>query len=274
MSNEKIGQRAAEEFRRENELGLEPIGNIARLIEKKMGVGVAFVNAQVRGHGMTMQLGERIMMAVACTERPMRLRSTLAHELGHLRLGTIDRSLADDGWDKRRPEEIQADAFARHLLVPLGAVKEAIHDVEVTPTLLSDLVQKYLASPQIVAIQLREAKAIDGETCSEWSTLSTARLASQFGWHAEYQALVTQSATPRPPQDLMARTIEGYRWSLVTPATIARLGGQHDVDTVSEQLEAAGIVPVSNVDMVPERPAAVGEGLTPEELASLQGGPD
>ncbi len=269
MSNERIGQKAAEGFRHEFGLGVEPIANIARLIEQKVDVGVAYVDTPAPGHGMTMRLGDRYLMSVGCTEHPMRLRSTLAHELGHLRLGSVDRDLSHRDWDERTPEEIQADAFARHLLVPLDAAKVAALNTEATTALLSDLVQRYMASPNIVAIQLRDAKAIDQDTCREWSKLTAGRLASQFGWHAEYVALAAQTKMPRAPQALLTRAVEGYRWSLVTPATIARLDGKRDPRLVAEQLQADGIIPEGDDDIAPERPTDVGASLTPDELALL-----
>ena len=51
MSNEKIGQKAADEFRREFDLGVEPIVSVARLIEQTVGVGVAYVDTPAAGHG-------------------------------------------------------------------------------------------------------------------------------------------------------------------------------------------------------------------------------
>lgn len=271
-SNEKIGQHAADEFRVKFGLGVEPIANLARLIEGKMGVGVAYVSSSAPGHGMTMRLGERCLMTVGCTENPMRLRSTLAHELGHLCLGSVDRKLDHSAWSDRTPEEIQADAFARHLLVPLAGVMAATRTANLTPALLSDLVQKYKASPNIVAIQLRNAGVIDQRTYREWSTLSTGRLASQFGWHSEYASLATESQTPRAPQALMARAIEGYRWGLVAPATISRLEGQRSPRAAAAQLEAEGIAPIDPEGAFgapPERPVEANAPLTAEELAQL-----
>lgn len=121
----------------------------------------------------------------------------------------------------------------------------------------------------MVAIQLKEIGAIDQDTYLAWSKLSASRLAYQFGWHTEYAALVAQSKTPRAPQALLTRAIEGYRWSLVTPAAIARLKGRDDPRIVAKELEAEDIVPRGNDDVVPERPKDVGDVLTPEELALL-----
>ncbi len=272
MSNESIGQHAAKEFRDELKLGYNPIDNMARLIERKVGVGVAYVNTPTPGHGMSMRLGERYLIAVGCTEHPMRLRSTLAHELGHLRLGSVDRVLGHNEWDKRTPEEIHADAFARHLLIPLSAVSATADGVTPTTSLLSDLVQSYKASPSMVAIQMRTSGLIGQDTCDEWSRLSTAKLASQFGWHKEYEALAGETRSARAPQPLLARAIEGYRWGLVAAAAIARLDGKSNPDDVRDQLEADGVTPIELDDLVPERPEKVGQSLTPQEIAFLMDG--
>ena len=274
MNNESAGREAAEEFRVEFNLGAEPIVNMARLIERTMGIGVAYVDAPAPGHGMTMRLGDRYMMAVGCTVHPMRLRSTLAHELGHLRLSSVDRYLDHGDWEERTPEEIQADAFARHLLVPLDAAKAAANSAATTLALLSDLVQRYMASPGMVAIQLREIGAINQNVYREWSSMTSGSLASQFGWRAEYQALVDQARTPRAPQELLARATYAYRWDLITPAAIARLEGERDPRVVVERLETEGIRPMKVDDVTPARPTDAGGGLTAEELALLTGGAD
>lgn len=274
MSNEKLGRDAAAALRAELGLGTGPIESLPRLIERKIGIGVAYVATTTPGHGMTMKLGDKVMMAVGCTEHPMRLRSTLAHELGHFRLGSVDRALNHSDWDERTPEEIQVDAFARHLLVPLDTVRAAAQGATPTLALLSNLVQTLMASPNIVAIQLRDAKVINAETCREWSSLSAGRLASQFGWSAEYAALAAHSKTPRAPQSLLARAVEAYRWGLVTPASIARLDGKHSARLVVEQLAAEGIFPDTVEDALLERPPIAGSPLTAEEIELLSGGVD
>lgn len=274
MSNEKIGQCAADKFRLEYGLGTDPIENIARLIEVEFGAWVAYVQTSSPGHGMTMRLGERYLMAVGCTEHPLRLRSTLAHEVGHVRLGTVDRPLNHSNWDERTPEEIQADAFARHLLFPLTAAVAAVQGQELTMGLLSNLVQRYMASPRIVAIQLRNVGAIDAETCEQWGRVTGRQLASQFGWHAEYDAQAALSREPRAPQALLARAVEGYRWGLISAAALARLDGKPDPDGVADELNRNGVRPIDSLEISAQRPENSGASLTREELELLLGDTD
>ncbi|MDK4322357.1 ImmA/IrrE family metallo-endopeptidase [Corynebacterium pseudodiphtheriticum] len=272
MSNEAIGRAAAERFRREYSLGSEPITNLVRLIERKLGIGVAYVRTSAAGHGMTMLLDDMYLMAVGCTKHPMRLRSTLAHELGHHQLGTIDSMTDGADWARRSPEEIQADAFARHLLVPLSGVADMVKGEEVTLATLSDIVQTYLASPHMVAIQMRDAGAINADTCNQWSQITAGAIAAQFGWRPEYQALVEQSGKPRGPQSLMTRAIEGYRQGSVASSTIAKLSGDPDASATKAALAEEGIIPVGAPAVSASRPKDTGERLTSEELSALMGG--
>lgn len=272
MSNESIGRTAAEWFRSERALGVAPIQNLARLIERTVGIGVAYVRSSAPGHGMTMLLDNTYLMAVGCTEHPMRLRSTLAHELGHHQLNTVDRMAGGADWATRSPGEIQADAFARHLLVPIGAVADMVDGEAVTLATLSDIVQTYLASPKMVAIQMRDAGAIDAQTCKEWGQIPAGTIAARFGWHPEYQALVEQSRKPRGPQSLMMRVMEGYRQGSVTSSTIAKLSGDPSATDTKAALAEDGVTPAGLPVAPAPPPKDTGERLTPEELLALTSG--
>lgn len=268
MKNEDIGRLAAQEFRKEFGLAVAPITSLVHLLERRMNVGVAFVQTEARGHGLTMQRGLQTMIAVGCTEHPMRLRSTLAHELGHLRLGSVLGSSADSDWDERDPQEIQADAFARHLLVPLGAVIARCSGRPLTLADLSELVQCFGASPKIVSIQLREAGLLDQEEAEAWGRHSTPEIAQRFGWHNHYQAMVSEALTPRAPQALFARAVCGYEWGLVSAAALTRLNGGGGAQEMEQQLEKAGIIPRDFPDIMASRPSESGDGLTDEEPRS------
>ncbi|AZA09899.1 ImmA/IrrE family metallo-endopeptidase [Corynebacterium pseudopelargi] len=275
MSNEQIGKDAAKDFRAKHHLGIGPIADIADLIEHTTGVGVAYIDVPAPGHGMTMSLGQKTLIGVGCTDHPMRLRSTLAHELGHLVLDSVNRVASSTEWEARKPEEIQADAFARHLLVPLEAVEQMSSEREGTLGLLSTLVQFFGASPAMVAIQLREAGRISTQQCQEWINAPSAKaLALQFGWHKSYEQMAQQSQTSRAPQPLHSRAIEAYRWGLISPAVVARLSGERAPQQVVKRLKQQGITPQTEDLYSTEKPTDSGDQLSAEELESLLGGAD
>lgn len=271
MSNEKIGREAAEEYRKQLGLGTYPVGNLARLIENELGIGVAYVQGAEPGHGMTMSDGKRTLIAVGCTPHPLRMRSTLAHELGHVVLESVDLYLRDQKIGARDSREIQADAFARHFLLPLAAVEMFADGRQVSERLLSDLVQVFAVSAHMAAIQMRDLDLINCSTYEEWKGLSGGLLSTRYGWPAEYEALALESSKARPPQDILAQTIEGYRWGAVSAAAIARLSSESNVSSVSERLQGKGILPGNARLTVAEAPTDSGERLTAEELAALMG---
>lgn len=119
-----------------------------------VGIDVLSVDATEAEHGLSMvdPTTGRTVIAVATTPHPMRQRSSIAHELGHVVAGDLD---SDVSWmpGDRSPAEICADAFARHLLLPLAAARRHVPSGG-SPSLsdLSALVQEFELSPAIAAI--------------------------------------------------------------------------------------------------------------------------
>lgn len=212
-ANEKYAKTLAERFRAERDLGDAPIKDMFEFVHATVGVDVISMDADEAEHGLTMgdPATGRTVIAVATTPHPMRQRSSIAHELGHILAGDLaSESNAPPG--ERNPAEIRADAFARHLLLPLAAVRRHfLKFAGLSIADLSSLVQEFEVSPQMAAIQLRGLKLIDADTCTDWGRLSATNLATSFGWLSQYRGLAADSTNPRAPQGLMTRAVEGYR---------------------------------------------------------------
>ncbi|MGA8116993.1 MAG: ImmA/IrrE family metallo-endopeptidase [Actinocatenispora sp.] len=244
MNAEAEGQAAATQFRREHHLGVQPLGDLVAVIEQAAGIDVAVLDVGPDEHGLTMRDPRRnaVFVGVARTRNPMRQRSTLAHELGHVLFEDWADNDVDD-WSDRTPEEIRADSFARHLLVPVDGVREFLggRGSAVLST-LSAVVQGFLVSPAIAAIALHQAGYIDVARKQEWMALSAPRLASRFGWSDQYQALRADSDRRRAPQRLLARAITGYVEGVLPAQAIATLRGIA-LEVVEAELRDAGIEP-------------------------------
>jgi hypothetical protein len=181
----------------------------------------------------------------------MRQRSTLAHEFGHVLFEDWADSDAGD-WSDRSPAEIRADAFARHLLVPVKGLREVIGTrSQASMSTLSAVVQRFVVSPQIAAIALCQARYIDEATKREWMTLTAPGLAARFGWADQYQVLQASSDRRRAPQRLLARAITGYAEGVLPAQAIATLRGI-SLEAIEEELREAGVNPA-------ERPIAWAE---------------
>lgn len=253
---------AAGEFRRAHRLGIQPLGDLVALIEQTTELDVAVLDVGPDEHGLTMRdpARDRVFIGIARTRNPMRQRSTLAHELGHLTF---------QDWDVPpggRPfEEKRADAFARHLLIPTEAIAEFLGDRKVTTEAdLSDVVQRFLVSPAIAAIALRQAGYITAEMCEAWMNVYTPVLATRFGWGDYYASLQDDSDRVRAPQRLVARAINGYAEGVVTARQIAALRGL-PVGSVVWELAEAGIAPVEH------DPAGIASSDLPDVEVDLSG---
>lgn len=243
MTAESEGRALAEKFRRQRHLGNQPLGDLAALIEQTTGYDVAILDVSADEHGMTMRDPQReaVFIAIASTTNPMRQRSTLAHELAHVLFEDwIDHD--GEGWDERTSEEVRADAFARHLLIPQNGLKEFVGDRVVGESTLSAVVQHFLVSPQIAAIAMSQTFQISDAKKTEWNSLSTPALAARFGWSDQYRALQAESSQRRAPQRLLARAIDGYVEQVVSLRTLAMLR-RCDVQLIETELREAGIVP-------------------------------
>lgn len=246
MSNESEGRQAAETFRKAHDLGHQPLGDLVTIIDQATGLDVAILDGGEDEHGMTMRdpVTGACYLGVARTRHPMRQRSTLAHELAHVIFGDPVRTR---DFDKRSPEEIRADAFARHLLVP-GEGLEALLGPRrpITESDLSSVVQRFLVSPQIAAIALASHGYIDPPTKEAWWGLRTPALAHRYGWIDHYRSLQDDSDRARPPRRLLARAIDAYVEGIAGAQAIAILRGIR-AEVAERELADAGIAPRSEV---------------------------
>lgn len=234
--NEQQASRLARTFRKDHSLGISPIKDVFEMVHTTTGVDVFSIHAAEAEHGLTMldpHTGRRVIV-VATTPHPMRQRSSVAHELGHLLRGDLDTAeQAPPG--ERGPAEICADAFARHLLLPLDAVRARLAETkEVSLADLSDLVQTYEVSPAIAAIQLRTAALITEETCHDWRRRPSRHLALQFGWLNQYDSLAEASRRPRAPQTLMKRAVAAYKDGVLGIAELSAWYGASEHDLRAE----------------------------------------
>lgn len=241
---EQQAKAAADNFRKEHKLGTQPLGDLVGLIEQATGYDVAVLEADSDEHGLTMcdPLRGRIFIGIARTRHPMRQRSTLAHELAHLIFKDQTKDLS-----AHSSEESRADAFARHLLIPMEGVRAFAGSLEVKEVTLSNVVQRFLVSPAIAAIAMREAEIITSGTASKWMRLHTPYLASKYGWSDYYAALQDDSNRLRAPQNLVSRAIAGYSAGVVSAQTIATLRGV-SVTKIQSELSALGVMP-RNIDI-------------------------
>jgi Zn-dependent peptidase ImmA (M78 family) len=240
---------SAHRLREAHGLGPAPIRDVQELIEMvDPEIFVAVLNMPEGMDGMVVKdpTRGRTVVGVATTAVPERLRSSLAHELGHIvnsdYLGELPRNCA-----ARTPSENRADTFARHLLAPREGIELHLRDLGATAghlelAHLASVTRHFGVSPFMALIQLRSMRWLSGSQEQEWGKESAWRLAARFGWLEEYKARAAESQRPVPPRKLVARATEGYIDNQVSLHTLALLNSE-DPDDLKTELEAAGIVP-------------------------------
>ncbi|GAB3576328.1 hypothetical protein GCM10027445_40220 [Amycolatopsis endophytica] len=242
MNPEDEGRAAAERFREEHKLGVQPLGDLITIIEECTGHDVAVLDAGPDEHGLTVHdpLRGSVIIGVARTPNPMRQRSTLGHELGHVVFADWTGTHPRD-WSEPTPQEERARAFARHLLVPDQGLREFMA-ARPGPGLadLSAIVQRFVVSPAVAAVALHRNGYVDRGLRNQWMALSTPQLATRYGWSDHYRILQADSQRRRAPQRLLARAISGFQAGVVSAQTIATLRGA-PLAEVEQELRDAGI---------------------------------
>ena len=237
-------ERAAAAFRAEQHLGSAPIADLVTVLEDVAGVHVTVLPA-VAGdhHGMraTDPIRNVTVLAAVATPHAMRLRSTLAHELGH----HLFRDPTPAVWSEKTSEEQRATEFASHLLIPTEGLVEMLGEpgrVDVDEAWLSKIVERFAVSPMMAAIQMRDSGFIDRDTATRFGNLSTPVLATRYGWSALYQQWSADSSIVRPPQRIVAAAINAYIGGDATIETLAHLRDTSS-EVVRTELDEAGITP-------------------------------
>ncbi|MET4902587.1 ImmA/IrrE family metallo-endopeptidase [Paenarthrobacter sp. CC6] len=247
--SEREAYLAAEGIRNSLGLGLGPIADLHELIGLVApGVDVAILEmpAGMDGMVLTDPVREKSVIGVATTGVPGRQRSSLGHELGHIVFKDNEAGLPHDP-SARRPEEIRADTFSRHLLAPVGGVSAFLEDLNVDKGSarlrdVSSVVRHYQVSPNFALIQMHSEGWITTTQKTQWWPQTAHSLALRFGWIGDYRAMAAESLTPRPPQRLVENATEGYIRNLVSVQGLAALSGV-DTDQLLRELEEAGIHP-------------------------------
>ena len=237
--NEEVAMAAASAFRAEHDLGSDGFGDLFTLIQATLGIDVMSIPAEESAHGLTMldPSAGRIVIAVATTPHPMRQRSSVAHELGHVLLDHLElRETPVPG--QRSPEEIQADAFARHVLLPLESLRERMRPGAVGEAELSALVQEFGVSAHIAAIQLRDASLIDDSAFQQLRSMPSHTLSLRHGWLDHHASLARASGSPRAPQRLIARAVRGVQAGVLGISELARWYDR-DVEELERELAPA-----------------------------------
>lgn len=274
---EAEASKRAHEIRKQTGLGLAPIGDMVQFFES-LGHDIAVIEiSDEDSHGMTASdpVSGAVFTVVATTKNPVRQRSTIAHELGHIIFDEWHQDENGADYASRNVSEKRADTFARHLLIPEEAIKDFFERNGCTDVSLRDfsaLVQAFQVSPMMAAIATYNAGLIKKSEKEQFGGYSTFKLAQLFGWADQYRQWQQASTAKKAPQRLLQRAVSAYQQGVLSAQSVANLRGL-PVATVLADFKEADIEPVELTDMG-DHNFEPGEPLTDAELDELFGGVD
>lgn len=190
------------------------------------------------------------VIGVGISDNYERQRFSIAHELGHIESGRASAEIHAMPDYERNPDEIWADNFARHLLLPIASVEKNLagagrsrHDLTIKS--LSDLVRVFGVSPPVAMIQLRDSGWIAKTDSSGWSEahhpLTSRSLAMKYGWDSERDAMVNASLTPRRPTRLVSAATSAYQDGKASLEAVAQAAGEKNLEQFQSKLRESGI---------------------------------
>ena len=244
----------ASAFRVRHGLGDAPIRDMFQVVEDFHGAFVLSRKFPTSQDAFTVHDKDSgtTIIAVGTSDNYERQRFSVAHELGHLesrRMSADVHSLPDF---LSSPDETWANDFARHLLLPMGAVENYLTDagrtrLSLTIESVSDLVRVFGVSPHVAMIQLRDAHWISQKNLNSWARTSPAvtsrSLAMKFGWESERAGLVRASETPRRPTRVVKAATAAYQQGEISLEALAQVWGVQDVTAFQSTLEDSDIRP-------------------------------
>ena len=212
---EEAGRERAEDFRAEHNLGIAPIDDMVDVLEQAgLDVVVMRVPDNSGEAGLTMHdpVSGQTVVAVAAIPWSGRQRFTLAHELAHHLKG--EHLSGEKLHGHRNAREMEADSFARHLLLPIAAAlavsEEHPQDVAVQVDLL---VRRFDVSPAVACLQLEklDKRGVNRALLELQRTRRAKQLAATNGWLGLWQQRSAAAQQPQGPRRLMARLAAAYR---------------------------------------------------------------
>jgi Zn-dependent peptidase ImmA (M78 family)/transcriptional regulator with XRE-family HTH domain len=235
------GADLAAELRQVLNLGDQPIADLPQLIERRLGMDVVIEPLPDGIDGLCVQVGGAAVALANADHFPGRLRFTLAHETCHLLSGDGQQFLVEQVFGgSKSHEEMRANAFAAHFLMPESAITDVIRG-GVSERAVAQIMLVYGASLQAVAWHLFNLRKIDDSVRNNLLELGPATIFLRAGLRAEWQAALQSRGVRRQPARLQERAIRAYMSGNIGIGPLADLFAAPDAEKLRDDLAHEGI---------------------------------
>lgn len=250
------GEVLAETVRDVLGLGLDPISDLTAVIAAKFDIDVAFEPLDSSLQGLLIRDGaggdrESALILVNSTGATTRQRFTCAHELGHYLLGHGQDELIYADYPGKDLEEMAANAFASHLLLPRSAVDAATAEHprpsdETTPWaagLVGALAGQYGISVESTAWHALNCGVITPDERAAVARMSARDVHAAGGTLAWFEEATARRGMTDPPARTVDWALSAYHYGIVGVGTVAEIYNRDDEDVLQSELADAGWAP-------------------------------
>lgn len=234
------GAELARRARKRLGLGDEPLPDLLELLEEHLGVDVALEPLPDGVEGLCIRLEDFSLALVRSQPVAGRERFTLAHELGHLLAGDAAPLHLDEQLFGQGLEEMRANAFAAHFLMPQAGLERRIRGRPVDGQVVCELQYAFGVSLEALLWHLRNLHLIDERTRAALQASGPKALALRYGYLTDWEASYRVTPLRRPPARLLRRAMYAYVRGLIGVEVLANLLDK-DADDLRRDLEDAGI---------------------------------
>jgi Zn-dependent peptidase ImmA (M78 family)/transcriptional regulator with XRE-family HTH domain len=245
------GAKMAHLARRHLDLGDDPLPDLVELLEDRFGIDVAIEPLPEGVEGLSLRLEDLCLVLVRSQPVVGRERFTLAHEVGHLLAGDAQPFHLDEDLFGHGLQEMRANAFAAHFLMPPPGLERRIRGRPVDGQVVCELQYAFGVSLEALLWHLRNLNLITEAQRMELQAAGPKALALRYGYLADWRASYRSEPEWRPPARLFRRGIEAYQRGLIGAERLASLLGMEEVEGFRRELEEAGIAPAWPEDTAP-----------------------
>jgi Zn-dependent peptidase ImmA (M78 family)/DNA-binding XRE family transcriptional regulator len=235
------GADLARQARKALDLGDQPLPDLVELVEDLLGVDVAIERLPEGVEGLSIRFEDFALALVRAQPVAGRERFTLAHEVAHLLAGDAQPLYLDEDLFGQGTEEMRANVFAAHFLMPPDGLRRRIRGRTVDGRVVCELQYAFGVSLYALLWHLRNLDLITHAQHEELKATGPKALALRHGYLADWEVSYRAGLRSRPPGRLLRRAMHAYRRGLIGVERLASLLGIGDCETLQRDLEEAGI---------------------------------
>jgi Zn-dependent peptidase ImmA (M78 family)/transcriptional regulator with XRE-family HTH domain len=211
-------------------LGAEAMSTLDTLdlidaMERKFGVIVVIKDLPDTIDGLSYQDGDFRAIVLAASDKPLRQRFTLAHELAHIAFGDARQGVIEETlWTDSNSSESRANTFAAAFLAPAAEIDRVL-DGRLAAEAFDDLVTRFRLSPGSMAWCLYNQRLLSSSEKNARLNLTGRSVFFRSQKSQEYTRLATDSQTARPAWTLVGEYLRAYDDGEITIKPVANLLG-------------------------------------------------